>query len=221
MVCHDHEVVDLADARPSTDGAVPGRRPKWGWRRRLAATAAVVALAAGAVTITALVRHYRYAKSLECICVLNWAADYRPHLPDSTAGDVTQMTVLARPAIRQGFDVGITNPSSVTQTILGLPRDEHALLIRPQLAVGSWGGSFPIPRAKLRSAPIALPPGASAELELTFRARCLARGGAAEWSDIPVRVRVGAFTRTEDISLDSIVMAVRGTKRSVACPGVS
>jgi hypothetical protein len=52
------------------------------------------------------------------------------------------MTVLARPAIRQGFDVGITNRSSVTQTILGLPRDQRGLLIRPQLAVGPWGAPF-------------------------------------------------------------------------------
>jgi hypothetical protein len=44
------------------------------------------------------------------------------------------------------------------------------------------------------------------------------RGGGIEWSDVPVRVRVGAFTRTDDISFDNTVFAVRGTKQSARCP---
>jgi hypothetical protein len=210
-------MIDLpvADAPPQ-----PTRR-RWTARRLVALIAAIVVVAAGAITTTVLVRHYRNAPILECQCSLVWDAVDVNHEKDSSAAGYTQATVPARPNTRQAFYVGIFNPSKVTQTILGLPRDESGTIYRPRIGVSTRrleGTKLVETQLHYAPGPVSLAPDQEAVLRFSLHATCIEPGGTVYWTDLDLRVRVGAFIRTESVDLAHTAMAISGDKASSRCP---
>jgi hypothetical protein len=60
-------------------------------------------------------------------------------------------------------------------------------------------------------------PGEVAIVRFSFRARCSMAGSVVAWDEMPLRVQVGWFTRTEVVGLSDMAMAFTGTKASAAC----
>lgn len=189
-----------------------GRKSRWVWTAVVAIVLACLASAS-----VAAVRHYRYAPTLRCACGLAWAGADAGNAHDSQADGHDQMTVPATGG-RQAFLVEIINDSSVTQTILGLSGQDGPTAYRPTLQVARENGSQGMTQVHYSSAPLAVPPHGLAALRFSFRSVCLAPQGTLYWDALKLRVRVGAFTRTESLGFDNIAMAVRGTGASKACP---
>jgi hypothetical protein len=184
------------------------RRPRW-WL--WSALIAVVLTCLTTASVVA-VRHYRYAPALRCA----WAGATPGSVSNSHADGHSQMTVAATGA-RQAFLVDIVNDSSVTQTILGLADPGGPSVYRPTLQAGLEAPTQGMTQAHYASGPLAVPPHGRAALRFSFRSVCVAEGGTVYWDALKLRVRVGAFTRTESVSFGGTAMAVRGTRASTAC----
>jgi hypothetical protein len=194
--------------------APAGRRRRSRWR--LWTALAAVALVCAAAVVTTAVRHYRYAPALRCACSFAWAGADAGRITNSQADAHEQMTVPATGA-RQAFLVEIVNDSSVTQTILGLPEEQRMTVYRPSLQAGLQTGSQGLDEVHYSATPLAIPPHGQAALRYSFDSVCLARAATLFWDQLALRVRVGAFTRTESVDLADTAMAVRGTSASAAC----
>jgi hypothetical protein len=107
--------------------------------------------------------------------------------------------------------------SSVTQTILGLPEQQRMTVYRPSLQAGPETPTEGMTQVRYASGPLTVPPHGRAALRFSFASVCLAAGGTLYWDALRLRVRVGAFTRTESVSFGDMAMAVRGTSASTAC----
>ncbi len=121
----------------------------------------------------------------------------------------TQVTVPIRSGRRQGFAVGIYNPTDVTQTIVGVPRPGQASVApaaqtaQVAVSVPNWnidnGGTS---RAVQFTLPGVIPPHQLRLLRVIWVSDiCEDRGAATVMDQISLRVRVGWFTRTEEIPL--------------------
>ena len=125
----------------------------------------------------------------------------------TTADGATQVTVPIRSGQRQGFAVGIYNPTDVTQTIMGVPgpgQGPAAQTAQVAVNVPNWnidnGGTS---RAIKFTLPGVIPPHQLRLLRVLWISDiCLPERGATSVMDqISLRVRVGWFTRTEQIPL--------------------
>lgn len=193
----------------------PRARRRW---RLWTLVASALIVVATAVALTAVALHYIRAAGLESNGI-GWLDSTKVRYVE--AAGYTQLTVDARPAERQSFYVEISNPSSVTQTILGLPGDPENTRDHPELSVSQTptsGTTVTAERAVYDDVPVAIPPGASRYLRYTFLNRdCMLRGQTDYWRAIDIRVRVGVFTRTETIDFGRNAMAVVGT--DATCSG--
>jgi len=189
-------------------------------RRRAARLIAIIVslvfvLISGVVASLVIVK-YAHARPLECLCGIGWYAeqDVMSSVPSAADGH-EQSTINLRPNARQGFYVVIVNRSSVTQAVTGLPSG----------FLGPYGGSHYHLEVSTRSWARAgrdwtrlsysdratIAPGADRVLRLTWTSpSCFDKGLQVGIDSLRVRVRVGAFTRTENISLHQ-EMALSGT----------
>ena len=137
------------------------------------------------------------------------------------AGVDTQYTVPIRFGQEQGILVTIRNDSDWTQTVLGIGPDWSPFTFLPiQVAIGSgkWAdfgsGAGPVSW----SSPGSIPPHSLRVLRVLWTSNvCMGTdGGWSSFQYVPLTVRVGVFTRTEDVPLLAS-FALTGTKASAVC----
>jgi hypothetical protein len=133
----------------------------------------------------------------------------------------TQMSVPERYRQQQGFVIGIDNESDWTQTIEGVdPNSEVPMLpmtvsvgVGPQAAKGSYDAQT---RWVL---PASIPPHSSSVIRVLWASNvCQVPGGDIGFTEVSLRVRVGLFTRTENIPFVNMTFVISGTKASSHCP---
>ena len=169
-------------------------------------SAAFALVAGGATAAVAVSSHYLRAPDFATGGGIGWLP------PDnSQAGPYRALVTSARPGHAQTFFVEIYNPASVTQTILGLADDSSQTAEPDHLTVSETrtvrGDAVP---ARYTSQPVAIAPKAVYRLRFTHDTAADCRPDRSEsWTDLRLRVRVGAFTRTETISLGSNVLTLR------------
>jgi len=136
---------------------------------------------------------------------------------ETSAGTVTQYTVPERFGQQQGFVIGVENNSDWTQTIVGFGANwPPASMSSAEVAVGSGpaADSGGIDHDVRWDLPESIPPHSLRLLRVLWTSEtCLGPGGDLLISDVPLRVRVGLFTRTVDLPL-GITLALSGTKAS-------
>ena len=200
--------------RHGDDAPLVSRRVRW--RICLAVGIVVVLVSGGIVTWVSVAFHYLHAPPLECSCGLVWASPDDVRETNTDAVGHTQISVPARHGAWQAFYVEFYNPSTVTQTVLGLT-DGELTGWQPRLAVARGRGGLdpsvfhglPISSA---SGPVAIPPHSEGVLRYSVHeTQCLAEGQTQYWTGTLVRVRVGAYTRTEDVDFGTNGMAIVGT----------
>lgn len=141
-----------------------------------------------------------------------WYLQDGNHEVDTQADNARQSTIRIRSGQRQGFAVGIYNPTNWTQTILGRPHGLNPAWDNPngpfnvQLGVSVFnldvdhGGFIRNIRFTL---PGAIPPHQIRLLRITWiSSACLPKGASQSIDSLSLRVRIGWFTRTEVIPLD-------------------
>jgi hypothetical protein len=169
---------------------------------------------AGAATAAAGIRRYRSAPSLQCACGLAWVGPYDMRDTITEAVGYRQDSVPARYGAWQAFTVEFYNPSAVTQTVLGLTADELTGWA-PRLAVTRIETlNVQAATAALEQAPASasIPPHTEGLLKYSVHElQCLSKGQVQYWTGIALRVRVGAFTRTEHVDFPHSGMAITGT----------
>jgi hypothetical protein len=206
----DVKIID----RGETAGQEDRRSRRILWSVVAALGAVVVAAAVAGVLV---VRHYYAAPDLEGGSASGWMPPENLH--GRTVGD--RIIVAARPPARQSFFVSVRNPASVTQTILGITPDLRALVYRPVLSgTRTADPAQPVPPdpRDFAGPPIAIPPHQVRYLRLSLVGLCLSPGGGVEFDAIDLRVRRGAFTRTETVVLP-VTFVIEGNASSIAhCP---
>jgi hypothetical protein len=124
----------------------------------------------------------------------------------TTADGATQITVPIRSGQRQGFAIGIYNPTDVTQTIVGpgggsvspAALTAQVTVNVPNRNIDNGGTS----RTVRFALPGVIPPHQIRLLRVLWISDiCLDKGAASVMDQISLRVRVGWFTRTEQIPL--------------------
>jgi hypothetical protein len=167
--------------------------------------------AALAVLVSALGTGAGFLISMSTTAVLNvpgegWLYPEAGVAPRADA--VTEFTVPIRSGQRQGLQLLVENDSDWTQVVLGADLQEIARGFRDfQVTVETgphlnssgnpgFGGSH-------FTAPGAIPPHSDREVRVTWISHiCVAKGGTTSFDYLPLRVRVGVITRTEDVKLD-------------------
>ncbi len=205
---------DPSDASAPTVAELRSRKRR-GWRFFTILAAILTVAAAGAISGSVLVAHYAGAAPLRCACGLGWAPPDNLNVRMSSAGVHQAMNVTADPTRRQAFYVEIYNPSSVTQTILGLTSGELTGL-RTQLTVSAQDHAVSnLNEQQLTYAPVParIPPHGDRVLRYEFTDTCHGPGTSTSWEGLDIRVRTGAFTDTESIDFGHTAMVVE-TKTS-------
>lgn len=137
------------------------------------------------------------------------------------AGNDTQYTVPDRFGQEQGIVVSIVNDSDWTQTVLGVGPRWLVFSYEPvQVSVGSgqWADHGSSAGQVNWSSPGSIPPHSVRVLRVLWKSDyCMGTdGGWSSTQDLPLTVRVGIFTRTEDVPLLA-AFALTGSKASAAC----
>ena len=207
-----------ADAGPAGAAPLEALAMTIAWlRRRLArvhrrtwAVLGVIVVLAGIAT--GYLVYYLTPGSLELNVASGWwyPQDYN-HEVFSTADGVTQTTVPLRSGQREGYFVGIDNPTGVTQTILGPAYGPDVPFDSPGSAFGvvqigvsvfnrniNGGGASRSVRFTL---PGVIPPGQIRLVRVLWTSNICSDGGTSSIDTLALRVRVGWFTRTEIIPL--------------------
>jgi hypothetical protein len=180
-------------------------------RTKILAAAIVVALATGGTYLAVFLS----APLIQFEGSAGWwyAQDYT-HEVDTSADGAQQTTVPVRSGQRQGFAIGIYNPSSFTETVLGPVVGVNAPFNSPNGGFGPVDMGVSVPNRDIARSgfirniafilPASIPPHQLRLLRITWiSAVCLA-GGPGSYLAIDalyVRVRVGWFTRTDVIQL--------------------
>jgi len=136
------------------------------------------------------------------------------------AGVDTQYTVSYRFGQEQGILVSIINNSDWTQTVLGVGPRWSPFTWQPiQVAVGSgkWADFGSSAGTVSWSSPGSIPPHSARLLRVLWNSDvCMGTGGWTSIQDVVLTVRVGVFTRTQDVPLLAS-FALSGTKASSEC----
>lgn len=135
---------------------------------------------------------------------------------DTTAAGTSQTTVPVRSGQRQGILFQVVNNSDWTQVILGAdPRWYVVTFTGVQVDVESGPHltrvGEPLSSARYLS-PGVIPPHSFRYVRVSWTSHvCLGGNGSETWfGDIPLLVRVGVITRTEDVNLDGQNFALTG-----------
>jgi hypothetical protein len=199
---------------PAAEIAATGRRRRW--RMWTSLGAALVLVIGGCVTAVALPFHYLHAPRLEAFGV-GWLPPDNRHFRFVQAGPYSAEVVPARPGQMQTFSVEVQNPSSVTQTVLGLAYDTSQTAEPERLTVSTVDtGVGDAMLAHYTSKPVSIPPRGVRTLRLTRHTAGCSQWGKGNsrseyYTELQLRVRVGAFTRTERVTFDDTVLELRGT----------
>lgn len=168
-----------------------------------------------AVVLTGIAVGYLYvfltAGALQAGGVAAWwyPQDYRREV-NVTANGTTQSTVPIRSGQRQGYVVGIYNPTNVTQTIVGDASGPDRGWDSPGGETGQIGVSAPnrnidnggFTRNVSYTLPGSIPPHQTRLVRVFWTSViCLGKGTSSGIDQLYLRVRVGWFTRTETIQL--------------------
>ena len=195
----------------AADAAGPGRRSFvrrlrnrlgrvrwWAW----VALAALVALTASALTYTLLVLSVTLTQGP--VSLWYYPQDQARSRPNQ-GGITTQFTVPERPG-QQGVEISVFNNSDWTQTVVGIVANRAPFgSSSVQVAVGSGkqadaGDSFAGPVSW--SSPGIIPPHSFRLLRVVWRTDlCLGARTEASIHDLSLTVRVGIFTRTQEVPL--------------------
>jgi hypothetical protein len=202
-------MIDLAEPSPPMVG---GRRRSR--RLLISLVVAAVAIAGGAGTAVSVSLHYLHAPSLETDGG-GWLPPDNAHLRSIRAGGYTASVVPPRPGHSQTFGMDIYNPSSVTQTVLGLTDGAELgnadFRAEPEHLTISTTASFPDNSALTYSSkPVVIPPHGHFSLRFTHdTGHNWAPCRSEYWNGLSLQVRVGAFTRTDYLDFNSLIMELR------------
>jgi hypothetical protein len=168
------------------------------WRTWVSA-AAIVALAGSGLAYALLALN---ATPLSQSFVTGWYYPQDQKLSVMTqAGADTQYTVPERFGQEQGLLVDLVNDSDWTQTVLGIGPHFSPFTFQPiQTAVANenWGAPGPISW----SSPGSIPPHSIRLFRVLWNTDiCMPPGSGGSIQEVVLTVRVGIFTRTEDVPL--------------------
>jgi hypothetical protein len=150
-----------------------------------------------------------------------WYPQDQAHVVITTTINGTQMAVPERYHQRQGFLIGIDNNSDWTQTIVGVDANYEtpSLPMTVSVGVGPGDGDGSFTSQTRWILPSSIPPHSYRVIRVLWTSNvCQPPGGAVGFTDISLRVRVGLFTRTEDIPFVNMAFVITGTKASSHCP---
>lgn len=189
----------------------PRRVPAPRWlvrllRRHWIAVSSIVVVVAAAITCGAIADTYWHAPPLTGGWMV--APVYLSDSMKSIDAGIAEQTLLrARPGERQGFEVGIENDTDRAQTVLGV---QH-----PHRFLDGYDVQFGIHRGEHEFGPfyrsVTIPPHGLAVVRIRFVTMCLNGEGAGRiisTDRLQLRVRVGWYTRNEDVVLDSMTIGL-------------
>lgn len=198
-------MVDLLEAQPAEPPTSPRKRR---WRKWVAAATTVVLLASGAITAFAVSFHYLHAPILS-VNGGGWVTPSGASARQVRAGPYFASIVALTPGKWETFEVDVNNSSDVTQTILGLTDavDLGNAKMRAEPERLTMAAGWDRTTATFGVKPVELKPRQSAMLELSILASKLNASPCQTewWQEISLQVRVGAFTRTEDVSFADLI----------------
>jgi hypothetical protein len=136
---------------------------------------------------------------------------------DSSIGEIFQSTVPIRSRERQGVELSVWNFSDWTQQVLGMDPDwDGGFFANVQVTVET-GPYMHMNGAARHGTPVyyvagaAIPPHSYRFIHVSWTADgCGLRNASTSFSDLPLTVRVGTVTRTEDIPLDQQTYVIQG-----------
>ena len=138
----------------------------------------------------------------------------------TTAIEGTQLSVPERFHQRQGFVIGVDNESDWTQTIEGVDASSQSPMppmtvsvgVGPDDADGYTDQTGWVP-------PASIPPHSYRVIRMLWTSdMCQDPCGDVGFTDVSLRVRVGLFTRTENIPFVHVAFVMTGTRASSRCP---
>ena len=137
---------------------------------------------------------------------------------DTSIGILGQTMVPIRSGQRQGIEMGVSNNSDWTQTILGVAPDWFGgSLANIQVTVESGPDMFQNGAARhgtpvYYASPGVIPPHSYRFVRVSWVSEICMQGGGdySSFSDIPLTVKVGTLTRTEDVPLAEQTFALEG-----------
>ena len=182
------------------------------WLRWVAAASAVVLVTGGVTTAFAVSFHYLHAPMLSADGG-GWVSPSGATAQQVQAGPYTASIQELTPGKWETFEVDVYNPSDVTQTILGLTDAAELgnaqMKAEPERLTIASGDDRT--EATFGTKPVTLHPRQSAMLQLSILASKLNATPCdfQWWQDISLQVRVGAFTRTEDVSFEYLIWELR------------
>jgi hypothetical protein len=204
-------MTDLAETDVAPVGRAKSRR-----RRVVAIGGSVVFLLAGLVVGVLIISHYRDAPSLA-----NQGGDYGWGSPDNLASHFVELgphqglVAPMRAGHSQSFYINVDNDSSVTQTVLGLGHSSYPSDNQERVAISTGSdyrsGSF---GATYIAGPVGIPPHSMRFLRYTIDIPKCPGVSDQYWDSLRVRVRVGAFTRTETINFENAIFELTVPKTS-------
>jgi hypothetical protein len=186
-------------------------------RTKIIAVLTVLLLAGGAIyadVLASAAAVYESAPLIEFAGESGWwyPQDYNREV-DTSADGAQQTTVPVRSGQRQGFAIGVENPSNFAQTIIGPVLGLNAPYDSPNGGFGPVQIDVSVPDSEIAnggfirniaftSVPAVIPPHQYRELRITWISGiCLTAGGASIIDSLYLRVRVGPVTRTDVIPL--------------------
>lgn len=195
-------------AAPAAEEALsaPSRRPRL---LIVLVLATVVVVAAGAITAVKIAFRYAHAVPLTCACGLTWGPGEQTR--QVNAGAQQALIATARPGHAQTFYVLVYNSAPVTQTILGPQSYDRESAEPIDFAVARPTGSAQLDLGDelaqhYTTEPVSVAPGGARWVRYTIHTSASGVWSPSRtelWTELELRVRVGAFTRTERVPLDA------------------
>jgi len=185
------------------------RAPRRRFSRKLIAllATAVVLVGGGVITAVAVSFHYLHAPAIDCVCSVGWMPG-EPHPHWVQAVSETDSIVDNTPSHAHSFYVMVANDSSVTQTVLGTTlQNAHV-----EVSVEKNFSDYDAGTMHYTAVPVTFHPGDVRYLLVRWNV-CAPIGGFAAVDTLDLRVRVGAFTRTERVDFGGFTLAVEGKHR--------
>ena len=186
------------------------------------------AIATGAALVAATAVFLSYLDDMKTAQPLRESGFGTPwYAPDvanasvSFAGDLQQVAIPERYGQWQGFAIGIFNDSDWPQTVLGpgsaMASSGDFADMTASVAKGLDEHDNPLGTGPDWGLPAVIPPHSGRMLRVVWITRlCAQPGEISPLTYLTLRVRVGLFTRTEDVQLNP-VWALLGSKSSDRC----
>lgn len=208
-------MIETAEAEPASRL----RRLSASRRAWIVLILAALVIAVGGVSGVVVSFHYLHAPAL----IVNggrWLSPDKNRF-GSINEDQTQAVITApRLGQTQTFTVDLDNPSSVSQSVLGLTNaktlGDPTMSGEPEhisVSTTSISGNNTL---KYTTKPVVIPPHATYSLRVAYRTGEKLIWGTTPcdrsefWTSVSLRVQVGAFTRTETVNFEGMVIELVG-----------